>query len=820
VAYSYDYAGRMQTMTNWSNYSGNSGTRVTTWNYDANRGFLTGKTYADGHGPSYTYTPAGRLAMRAWVRLAGGQPLTTTYNHNIAGDLTNVSYSDGVTPAVTNTYDRLGRLSTVACNGITDTLTYNLANQLLGESYLGGILNGLSVTNGYDADLRRTALVALSSGSQLLSATYGYDTASRLSTVSDGNNNSATYSYLANSPLVSQITFAQSGTTRMTTTKRYDYLNRLTAISSAPSASSAVSFSYGYNNANQRARDTLADGSYWLYQYDSLGQVIGANKYWSDETPVAGQQFDYTFDTIGNRTQTQSGGDQKGGYLRVANYTNNSLNQITGRDVPGYVDVKGVSFATNTVTVNSQTAYRKVEYFRNELAVNNNSIALWTNIITTATGQTSVTGSVYVAQEPEMFNYDADGNLTNDGRWAYTWDGENRLVKMTVNTNVGPQYQLTFVYDSQGRRIQKLVSTNGVAISTNRFLYDGWNLIAVLNPSSSLVDSFMWGSDLSGSQQGAGGVGGLLEVSCYGSSTTNCFPAFDGNGNVAALINAVDGTVAANYEYGPFGKLIRSTGPMAKTNPFRFSTKYDDDEADLLYYGYRYYCTDAGQWLSRDPIEENGGLNLYNIVDNNPISNIDGDGRLHLYGTEWTTSKFTCGQYSEWWNVILDKQTPKFAYIVQQVNVTAEWFSCSLFGYGHHYAQIVFWEIGTTNYSPGLPNGVLPAGTPAGSSVQDDWHSYHAFDHSDGMMLIQGIARFYYVTTTGILNWGPVKAPSPWYGNETTEGTTTVPTFWKLPSDNGEAQARHTTIVRWNCCCGAQKSSVQSNPPTHEPFTD
>ena len=65
---------------------------------------------------------------------------------------------------------------------------------------------------------------------------------------------------------------------------------------------------------------------------------------------------------------------------------------------------------------------------------------------------------------------------------------------------------------------------------------------------------------MSGSQQGAGGVGGLLEVSCYGSATTNCFPAFDGNGNVAALINAADGTVAANDEYAAFSEPMRVTG--------------------------------------------------------------------------------------------------------------------------------------------------------------------------------------------------------------------------------------------------------------------
>jgi hypothetical protein len=47
--------------------------------------------------------------------------------------------------------------------------------------------------------------------------TYGYDAASRLKTVSDGNSEVATYSYLANSPLVGQITFSKNGTTRMTT---------------------------------------------------------------------------------------------------------------------------------------------------------------------------------------------------------------------------------------------------------------------------------------------------------------------------------------------------------------------------------------------------------------------------------------------------------------------------------------------------------------------------------------------------------------------------------------------------------------------------
>ena len=63
-------------------------------------------------------------------------------------------------------------------------MTYNLAGELLTESYAGGGLNGLSITNGYDALLRRTNLTARAS-SVLSRTTYGYDAASRLATVRD-----------------------------------------------------------------------------------------------------------------------------------------------------------------------------------------------------------------------------------------------------------------------------------------------------------------------------------------------------------------------------------------------------------------------------------------------------------------------------------------------------------------------------------------------------------------------------------------------------------------------------------------------------------
>jgi RHS repeat-associated protein len=128
-----------------------------------------------------------------------------------------------------------------------------------------------------------------------------------------------------------------------------------------------------------------------------------------------------------------------------------------------------------------------------------------------------------------------------------------------------------------------------------------------------------------------GGIRRLGDQKPVGSGGSVYFAAYDGNGNVVALVNGSDGADAAQYEYGPFGEPIRVSGALAKVNPFRFSSKYQDDESDLLYYGYRYYSPSTGRWLSRDPIDTDGGLNIYAFVGNNPMKYVDSDGR-QLWG--------------------------------------------------------------------------------------------------------------------------------------------------------------------------------------------
>jgi RHS repeat-associated protein len=419
----------------------------------------------------------------------------------------------------------------------------------------------------------------------------------------------------------------------MTTTKSYDNLNRLLRTASVPSASSALRFDFQLNAANQRTRVTHADGSYWIYEYDSIGQLKTGKHYWSDGTPVAGQQNEYAFDDIGNRTSTKEGGDASGANLRAATYGANNLNQYTNRTVPGAADILGIAHAAATVTVNNSATYRRGEYYDLALSINNASAAIWqsvTNLASLGGTNNTVTGNVFLPKTPEVFAFDADGNLTQDGRWDMTWDGENRLTRIVGISTLPDAARLSLDcgYDYQSRRISKTVSNwTGSAWSfsySQKFVYDGWNLVAILDQNNTLLYSFSWGTDASGSMQGAGGVGGLISMTVHsGANAGTYFYSYDGNGNVAALVNAADGTIAARYEYDPFGNLIRATGALAFINPYRFSTKFCDDETGFYYYGYRYYDPRTGRWLNRDPMEEKGGINLYGFALGNAISHAD-----------------------------------------------------------------------------------------------------------------------------------------------------------------------------------------------------
>ena len=134
--------------------------------------------------------------------------------------------------------------------------------------------------------------------------------------------------------------------------------------------------------------------------------------------------------------------------------------------------------------------------------------------------------------------------------------------------------------------------------------------------------SYIWGNDLSGTPQGAGGVGGLLAVIEDGEAY---HPCYDANGNITEYVDT-NGVVVAHYEYDAFGNLIPNSSFLTPNSPdfkHRFSTQYYDTETGLIYHKKRYYSPPLNRFISRDPIVERGGLNLYGFCGNDPINKWD-----------------------------------------------------------------------------------------------------------------------------------------------------------------------------------------------------
>jgi RHS repeat-associated protein len=222
-------------------------------------------------------------------------------------------------------------------------------------------------------------------------------------------------------------------------------------------------------------------------------------------------------------------------------------------------------------------------------------------------------------------NYDVDGNLRGDGAWTYEWDGENRLK---AAENAAHTQRLEFTDDYLGRRVRKIVKTGtgggGFSVASDRkFIYDGWNVIAELDNLQTglpVVRTFAWGLDLTGTVHGGGGVGGLLRI---GEGTASRLPVYDGNGTVHGLLDGISGAFVAAYSYSASGEIVQEAGSAAADNPIRFASKWYDTETALCQYNHRYYSPAEGRFINRDPIGENGGLNLYAYCGSHPAGGWD-----------------------------------------------------------------------------------------------------------------------------------------------------------------------------------------------------
>ena len=221
------------------------------------------------------------------------------------------------------------------------------------------------------------------------------------------------------------------------------------------------------------------------------------------------------------------------------------------------------------------------------------------------------------AASADDLGYSPDGGLVSFGEFDYVYDSASRLTEVWSNGVRVVENQ----YDALDRRVIKRTPD-----ATHTFVYDGWLLMVErVERSNGMLEQidYWWGKDVSGTLDGAGGIGGLLYLRKNGCDVY--VPLYDGHGNVVQYVNS-QGAIVASYAYDAFGNTIQKSGVKADELKMRFSTKYFDDEAGLYYFGRRFYSPRIARWFTRDPIEEEGGLNLYAYCGNNSMLNFDKDG--------------------------------------------------------------------------------------------------------------------------------------------------------------------------------------------------
>lgn len=521
-----------------------------------------------------------------------------------------------------------------------------------------------------------------------LRSAWAFTDQPRLNTISAALNGGAaqdfTYGYVDDSALLDGYTATAAGAGAAFTVsrdyeERRDLVTRLEAQWGTASDKTRTRFDYTYDALGRRqtakqSGTAYADyyagqtysAVYTAYAYNDRGELESARMYGGDDVStlaneLPGRRFEYRYDSAGNRKSSGATGTSNGAIDSSGtgdeDYEINSLNQITSREHNRVTVAGTAATGANVAMVGTMSTPRTHRAWANTLEPDNadgpaaGTAQVYAAIPGTPTLLAGKGITWFVPKREQVLTYDLDGNLTDDGVWKYEWNAENQLVRITSLLPAGfglpliyQRFAITFKYDHAGRRVEKAVVDldNASNNYTRRFVYDGWNLLAELNgldgASSQIQRSYTWGLDNGGSLTTSSSPGSLLRITNYSSGNpgTSYYPTYDDQGNVASLINATSGDLAAVYEYDPYGNYLRNEvlDPAAADNPFRHSTKYHDVETGLVYYGYRYYDPKNGRFINKDPIGEAGGLNLYGFIGNSAVNGHD-----HL-GMKWVTIRY------------------------------------------------------------------------------------------------------------------------------------------------------------------------------------
>jgi len=220
--------------------------------------------------------------------------------------------------------------------------------------------------------------------------------------------------------------------------------------------------------------------------------------------------------------------------------------------------------------------------------------------------------------------YDAADELAQDANYDYSYDAEGNLAQKTNRTN--PADQTNYTYDAQNRLVQ-LVSPLGTSV----YAYDalGRRIARAVNGTTTryILDEQNVRLELDGSNAlSAANTHAALDRLLVRDQTGGpLFYQSDGLGSITALTDAT-GAVVERYRYSAFGRLevldanFQPVTINQPRTPYTYAGREWEPEAALYFNRARFYDPSLGRFISRDPIGEAGGLNLYGYVFNNPVN--------------------------------------------------------------------------------------------------------------------------------------------------------------------------------------------------------
>jgi len=220
------------------------------------------------------------------------------------------------------------------------------------------------------------------------------------------------------------------------------------------------------------------------------------------------------------------------------------------------------------------------------------------------------------------YAHDNAGNVSrivrNGSTLDLVWNLQGQLLAVTNNGVLAESY----TYDPLGRRLS--TTTGG---STVYHAYKGAQCIADFDATGNLIRSYIWGL----------GIDNLLAMTVYNPSATNTFYAVkDHLGSVQALVDST-GNVVESYRYDAYGNttiLSSDLSPLISSaygNRYLFQGREYSSASGLYSFRARWYDSQAGRWLSNDPIGISGGLNLYAFCGNNPVMFVDPKGKSVIF---------------------------------------------------------------------------------------------------------------------------------------------------------------------------------------------